>query len=70
MRRHVLYFAKQGRKMLLYITKVLSLNANVFKGEKRKADADAEKLIPKSVPGAKAIIQIPSIPSPSPDVVI
>ena len=56
--------------MLLYITKVLSLNANVFKGEKRKADAAAEKLIPKSVPGAKAIIQIQSIPSPSPDVVI
>ena len=69
MRRHVLYIAKQGRKMLLYIIKVLSLNANVFKGKKRKADADAEKLIPKSVPGAKAIIQIPSIPSPSPDVV-
>ena len=56
MRRHVLYFAKQGRKMLLFIAKVLPLNANVAKGERRKADATAKKLIPKRVRGAKAII--------------
>ena len=70
MRRHVLYFAKQGRKMLFFIATVLPLNANVAKGEKRKADATAKELISKRVRGAKAIIQIPLIQSPSPDVVI
>ena len=70
MRRHMLYFAKQGRKMLLVIAKILPLNANVSKGERRKADATAKKLIPTRVRGAKAIIQIPLIQSPSPDVVI
>ena len=63
MRRHMLYFAKQGRKMLLVIAKILPLNANVSKGERRKADATAKKLIPTRVRGAEAIIQI-HLPSP------
>ena len=46
------------------------MNANVAKGAKRKADAVAKELIPKRVRGAKAVIQIPLIQSPSPDVVI
>ena len=70
MRRHTLYFPKQHRKMLLFIARVLPLNASVAKGEKRKADATAKKLIPNHVRGAKAIIQISLIQSPSPDVVI
>ena len=56
--------------MLFFIATVLPLNANVAKGEKRKADATAKELISKRVRGAKAIIQIPLIQSPSPDVVI
>ena len=70
MRRHMLYFAKQGRKMQLLIAEVLPLNANVAKGAKRKADAATKKLIPKRVGGAIPVIQIPLIQSPSPDVVI
>ena len=70
MRRHMLHFPKQDRKMLLFIARVLPFNANVAKGEKRKADATAKKLIPNHVRGAKAIIQISLIQSPSPDVVI
>ena len=70
MRRHMLHFPKQDRKMLLLIARVLPLNANVAKGEKRKADATAKKLIPNRVRGAKAIIQIPLIQSSLPDVVI
>ena len=70
MRRHMLYFAKQGRKMLLFIVKILPLNATVAKGERRKADATAKKLIPTRVRGAKAIIQIPLIQTPLSDVVI
>ena len=66
----MLYFAKQGRKMLLFIAQILPLNANVARGERRKADATAKKLIPKRVRGAKAIIQISLIQSPLPDVVI
>ena len=66
----MLHFPKQDRKMLLLIARVLPLNASVAKGEKRKADATAKKLIPNRVRGAKAIIQIPLIQSPSPDVVI
>ena len=56
--------------MLFFIAEVLPLNANVAKGAKRKADAAAKKLIPKRVRGAKAVIQIPSIQSFPPDVVI
>ena len=51
------------------VAKVVTLSANVARGEKRKADAAAKKLIPKRVRGAQAIIQIPLIQSP-PDVVI
>ena len=70
MRRHMLYFAKQGRKMLFFVAKIISLNANVAIGERRKADATAKKLIPTRVRGAKAIIQIPLIQSSLPDAVI
>ena len=66
----MLYFAKQGRKMVLFIAKILPLNANVAKGERRKADATAKKLIPTRVRGANAIFQIPLIQSSLPDVVI
>ena len=56
--------------LYFFIAKILPLNATVAKGERRKADATAKKLIPKRVRGAKAIIKIPLIQTPLPDVVI